>query len=451
MAENYCEAVVMSLRIAWLGPWCEQSAIGAFGLEVVSEIEGRGHDVVVFRSETDDLLLQAPFPGNRSVRQLTHNSMNELKWSFDHVIANIGDHFGFHGAIPDLLGRLGATVIFHDGFIANLAGGYAAKVFNSTESLTALIQLTHGPSVVVDDTDLWRFPLHVIAAERPMLEWLARSASGCVTHSSIWADRLRNACAGPVEVIPLCYPDLEVSLPRPIGDTLTIATVGHVNPNKRADQVIRALASDAALSERCRYQLLGEIENAERQRLSNLADTLNVPSPKFLGRVSEHDLRTALAETDVIACLRHPVLEGGSASLITALLTARPTLVSHQAHYAEIPEGLVLPCHPGNEAPDVASQLRWILDNKDQARALGMRARQYALAVHVKNRYVDKLLRLAARATEISPLVRAATKFGYVLGSIGAEPGDLAIGRISRELAHGFPTMHGSMPEIDGS
>lgn len=438
----------MSLRIAWLGPWCEQSAIAAFGLEVVSEIEARGHDVIVFRSETGDLLLQAPLPGNRSVRHLTRNSMNELNWSFDHVIANIGDHFGFHGAIPDLLGKLSATVIFHDGFIASLAGIYAAQAFNSTESQAALVRLTHGPSVRVDDADPWSLPLHVIAAERPMLEWLARLASGCVTHSPIWADRLRSACAGPVEVIPLCYPDLEISSPRPIGDVLTISTVGHVNPNKRADQVIRALASDVELSQRCRYQLLGEIEDAERQRLSSLAEELNVPSPKFLGRLSEHDLRTSLTETDVIACLRHPVLEGGSASLITALLTARPTLVSHQAHYAEIPEGLVLPCHPGNEAPDVAKQLRWILDNKDQARTLGMRARQYALAVHVKNRYVDKLLKLAIQATELSPLVRAATKFGQILGSIGAEPDDPSISRVARELAYGLPTMHGSMPEV---
>jgi hypothetical protein len=431
----------LSFRIAWLGPWCEQSAIATFGLEVVGEMEARGHDVTIFRSEIGALLLQPPFSGQRPVRPLTQSCVNELRWSFDHIIVNVGDHFGFHGAIPALLPSLGATVIFHDGFIANLAGAYALEGFGSPESQRCLIHLTHGRHVSVDQADIWNSPLQTIAAERPMVEWLARLASGCVTHSSTWADRLRRACAGPVEVIPLCYPELQVEMPHAIGETLTISTVGHVNPNKRADQVLHALASDPELVKRCRYQLLGEIEVAERERLSDLAGRLGIPAPAFAGRLSADGLRAALAATDVIVCLRHPVLEGGSASLITALLTARPTLVSHQAHYAEIPAGLVLPCSPGKEAIDVAKHLRWILHDREEACALGMRARQYALNTHVKDRYVDKLLDLANRAAEFSPLIRAATRLGHVLGSIGAEPEDPSIVSIAGALEQGLPTM----------
>jgi hypothetical protein len=377
--------------------------------------------------------------------------VNELRWSFDHVIANIGDHFGFHGAIPNVLGNLAATVIFHDGFIASLAGAYAVDRSDSAEVQRLLIRLTHGRQVKVEEADVWNAPLEEIAKERPMVEWLARLASGCITHSSVWADRLRHACAGPVEIIELCFPDMSVGLPRPIGQTLIISTVGHANSNKRADEVLRALASDPELTERCRYQLLGEIGPAERERLSSIAQTLKIPAPAFFGRLSADELCAAVAETDVIACLRHPVLEGGSASLITALFTARPTLVSNQAHYADMPEGLVLPCRPGDEAPDVAKHLRWILGFPDQAQELGLRARQYALVTHVKDRYVDELLDLAARATQLSPLVRAATKMGQLLGSIGAEPDDPSGRRIAEAFDEGLPSVRNKMLAIEAS
>jgi hypothetical protein len=431
----------MNLRIAWLGPWTARSAIAAFGLEVVSELEERGDNVTIFRSEMGAPLADPPLHGNRQVVELRSTSIRDLQLSYDHVIANIGDHLGFHGAILPVLHELGATIIFHDGYLASLAGAYVEDLGGTANTYEALIRLTYGPDATVSADDIWNTPLETVAAERPMVEWLARLAAGCVTHSSAWVDRLRQACPGPVAAIPLCYPDPKVSPPRPIGDMLTITTLGHVNRNKRADQVICALASDRELASRCRYQLIGEVSGAERDRLSTLAQALETAAPSFLGRLSDADLRTALAETDVIACLRYPILEGGSASLVTALFTARPTLVSHQAHYADIPAGLVLPCAPGNEAPDVAKHLRWILDKPDEAQALGTRARTYAAVTHVKGRYVDKLLELAARATQISPLVRAAARFGQVLGGIGADPNDPFAERIARALTLGLPSM----------
>ena len=440
MAENGREVAVMTRRVAWLSPWSERSAIATFGLDVVTELEERGHEVTIFRTEMGDLLAVPPFPGKRPVRKLAPNCLVELQRSFDHVIASVGDHFGFHGALTDMIEELGATVIFHDGFLANLASGYIHNLSASNAAFKTFIRLTHGADVTVNEARVWDTPLDVMAAETPMTEWFARRAAGCVTHSSLWEDRLRQACPGSVEVIPLCYPALGSPPPRLITDTLTIATVGYTNENKRADQVLRALGSDPELARRCRYQLLGEISGPERERLSSLAGALGIPTPFFSGRLSDDDLRAALAETDVIACLRHPILESGSASFITALFSARPTLVSHQAHYSEIPEGLVLPCHPGDEAADVARHLRWILDNPGEARAMGMRARHYALATHVRGRYVDKLLDLAVRATEVSPLVKSAVRLGQVLGGFGAQVSDPATERIARTLSRGLPS-----------
>ena len=429
----------MSLRIAWLGPWCEQSAIAQFGLHVVMELERRGHHVTIFRSETGDLLDLPSLNGKRPVNTITEGNLGALRWSFDHVIANLGDHFGFHGALVETIETLGATMIFHDGFLLNLAGAYVRSLSTANDGLAKLVRAIYGLDISIDDVDVWSAPLELIAAQTPMTEWLAPFAAGCVIHSSIWKDRLTRACQGPVEVIQLAYKDLAPAPPRPMEDTLTIATIGTANSNKRADQVLYALASDRDLSRRCRYKLLGDITDAERTRLTELAATLEVPAPYFSERLSDEDLREALVETDVISCLRHPVLEGGSASLVTALFSARPTLVSHQAHYADVPEGLVFPCRAGEEAADVSRHLRWILDHPVEARTIGVRARQYAFETHSSGQYVDRLLDLAARATEFSPAVRTAAKFGRILGDCDSASDEPVVERISRALSSGLP------------
>ena len=100
-----------------------------------------------------------------------------------------------------------------------------------------------------------------------------------------------------------------------------------------------------------------------------------------------------LAAVDAICCLRNPVLEGASASLILAMRTGRPVLVSDHGPYAEIPDGLVLKCRPGHEATDVRLHLEALLADPAPARAMAQRARAYAKATFTASGYADRLLR----------------------------------------------------------
>jgi len=142
-----------------------------------------------------------------------------------------------------------------------------------------------------------------------------------------------------------------------------------------------------------------------------------------------------MSEVDVISCLRHPLLESGSASLIAAMYAARPVLVSHHGTYADLPTGLVLPCAPGQEAPGVAAHLRAILKDPASAQAMGQRARAYAIQTHSAARYVDKLLPALASATAAAPTITSARHQGHILGQLGMPPDDPAAIRIARNLS----------------
>ena len=424
----------MSQRIAWIGPWNQKSAIAAFGQFVVAELAARGHAVTIFRSETGEILGLPPLPAPGTVLPLPSDPLGFGAENFDGVICNVGDHYGHHGAVPEFLEAVPCLAIFHDGLIFNLAAGWSAYRRTAQDAaLHRVVAATYGGDVPAEHCP---FPsdLAEIAAKWPMAEWLARYCAGVITHSDVWTPRLGDACPGAVTVLPLAYPELPLPAPKPLGRRVVAATIGHINRNKCPDAIIEAIGRDPLLRERCEYRLIGPIEPAERERLTALARSLGPVRLHCTGWLDEADLRAAVSEVDVIACLRNPVLEGGSASLVTAMLSARPTLVSDHGVYAEVPGDLVLPCAPGREAEGVAAHLRGILEDPAAAQAMGQRARRYALKTFSATRYVDGLLPALAAATAAAPAVGAANRLGRILGNFGLPPDHQSVGRIAARL-----------------
>jgi glycosyltransferase involved in cell wall biosynthesis len=358
-----------------------------------------------------------------------------LAREYDAVVANLGDHYGHHGAAIPLLLRTPALAVFHDAFLGNLFNGWiAAGGAGGGAAVGPVLSALYGPG---ETPDPFLLPLEEMAARRPMLEWFAALAGGAVAHAEHYADRLRSACPGPVGVIPLAFEG--VALPPPGGmgreeGEVVVATLGHINPNKRVGDMLRAMAASEPLRRRVRYRLIGPVEPAEREALDGLARALGVPEPEFTGWVDDADLPRRLADVDALCCLRNPVLEGASASLILAMRSGRPVLVSDHGPYGEVPDGLVLKCRPGHEATDVRLHLEALLADPAPARAMAARARAYADETFTAGRYADLLLAHIGRVAEHLPAVRAATAMGRTLAGFGMAPDDPAGLRVADAL-----------------
>jgi glycosyltransferase involved in cell wall biosynthesis len=190
----------------------------------------------------------------------------------------------------------------------------------------------------------------------------------------------------------MTFPDLP---PPPVPwSRTTIAVIGHLNPNKRIDQVILAIGSSPFLRRRCRLRLIGDATEAARQQLVSLASIADIAPLEITGWVSDDELRSQLRDVDVISCLRNPVLEGASASLILGMVSGRPTLVSDQSFYADVPDNCVLKCTPGAEALDVMRHLERLVASPDEALAMGQRARSFALKRFSPASYAKSLIAL---------------------------------------------------------
>ena len=355
MATDDRKAADLSLRLLWAGPWNERSAIGFFGTVVARELVALGHQVEVVRTEIGPCLSVPARTAPGLIHLPGSQSITELVDKFDGVIVNLGNHYGFHGGAIPLLREVSPLIILHDAWMGGFLDGWREAAGD----------------------DAWRVDRFVrgLSDDASGIELFCALASGAIVHGPHYLALANRGCPGPVATLQLAYTAEKIPPPRPIGDALVVATIGQVNATRQADQVIRAVGTSERLRHRVDYILAGPVEPEERAGLLDLARSVGAREPQFTGWLSDEALRTLIGGTDVICCLRYPALEGGSASLITAMLSQRPTLVSNHASYAGIPNEAVMKCVPGHETADVQFHLEAILDEPAAARAMGERAR----------------------------------------------------------------------------
>ena len=328
---------------------------------------------------------------------------------------NLGDHYGFHGGALSILRDAAPLVILHDAWMGNFVHNWQSAVGREHSLHVASF-------------------LDGLGGDESGIAPLCGLASGVVVHSAHYRGVVEAACPGPVMTIPLSHTSEALSPPRPIGEHLIVTTIGHVNKNRRADEVIRALGSSERLRDRVRYMLVGPVESDQKAHLLALACQVGAPAPHFTGWVPDDVLRLLMAGTDVFCCLRYPALEGASGSLIFSLLSGRPTLVSNHASYAEIPDGLVMKCTPGQEAADVACHLETVLDAPDAAQSMGRQAREFALENFAPATYATRLLQALDAATRAEPAIRVARMIGRQLAQLGMKADDPSVERMDKLL-----------------
>jgi len=239
--------------------------------------------------------------------------------------------------------------------------------------------------------------------------------------------------------MPLAYNALSAFQPlalagREQSSDVTVLTIGLVNQNKRVERVIRAIGSSDVLRERCRYHVVGPVTHQEHQRLKAVARAVSFQKLQITGEVSDGFLRAEIEAADLICCLRWPVLEGGSASAVEAMLSGRPVVVTDAGFYRDLPDDLVFKVDPQRELGVLTSQLtRLVLDPALRV-AVGARAAAWAKAAFSVDSYVARLVPFLEEVARLRPTLDTAAHFGHLFSDLGLLPGDPAVERLATIL-----------------
>lgn len=413
------------MNIVLFTPAVKTSAIGRMACLVTRELLAQGHEVSVVRTE-DEVFLDKP-KHDFGVELIPWNDSDQivsLANQADALVYQVGDNYPFHRGCLEWLPRLPGIVCLHDFFLGHLFYGWSQE---RRQEADAILRAWYGDEVA---RRFFSYPDSEAFIEgtrntSPMTQWMCSMAHGVITHSSWGIDRVLKACPGPVYVAPLAY-DAPENIFKNSGThssdggrQFRILTIGHVNPNKRVESVIRAIANSALLRQRSTYRLVGQIRPETIHELSVLARNSGV-NLVISGEVDDAALAHAVEQADVISCLRWPSLEAASASAIEAMLYGKPTVVTDTGFYRELPDECVKKIDPNNEIDSLQSTLEQLFKDLELRHTLGIQGQQWAKSTFTPENYARKLIDIADSVNKAKPMIAAANYFVDVMNRWGA-------------------------------
>jgi glycosyltransferase involved in cell wall biosynthesis len=231
-------------------------------------------------------------------------------------------------------------------------------------------------------------------------------------------------CSGPIWIFPLCHPksvpDLEMEDKRSLDERnprLRILTIGHINPNKRVDQIINAIGLRKELRDNVSYHVVGPIESvlleSYRRRVAELAIDV-----MFFGEVPDEVLDREIRNADVVVALRWPPLVAGSASVVEALWHGKPTIVTDVGCFRDLPDDVVVKVAP-DDVDQLCAALMLLVDNRDRRAKLSARARAFATSEFSPERYAENVRKFCEVVLKKSFAMSAAVSMVRQLGRWG--------------------------------
>jgi glycosyltransferase involved in cell wall biosynthesis len=416
-----------AVKIAWFTPLAPRSAIGEFSVHVAGEL-AKFAEVELWTSDEPPLLdTDLPVvryrPGSSELGGLTQR---------DAIVYNMGDYLPFHGDIHAVSREHPGVVILHDRVLHHLfAGKWLMGPDSSRELYVERMRAYYGElgaeaartSLEGERRPVWESDEEVLAY--PLYEEGILNALGVVVHSESQAVDVRARWVGPVRALHLpCYSDTLRHVdgrppPAPAGGRMCLLTVGHLNPNKQVHRVVEMLAADPELAAQVTYRVAGPddgfgayVEDL-RRFIARHADLLDV---EILGWQPQDELDRLMSEADIFINLRHPVMEGSSASLMRQLAYGRPVLCFGSGFFGELPGEAVVRV-PAGDFVAAANALRELVADDERRRRTGRQARALMASYHERV-YVEELLMLIEQSRRAAPALRFLDNVAGELGNM---------------------------------
>jgi glycosyltransferase involved in cell wall biosynthesis/GNAT superfamily N-acetyltransferase len=429
------------VKVAWFTPFSPKSAIGDFGDRVTRRLAEHA-DVEIWVPDLEEVR-ESALP----VRRFAHDpSLLSRLAGIDHIVYNLGDNLGYHGAIYDVSREFPGIVILNDRIYQHffaagwLEGNRASRYVERMEALYGDAGLSAAQSSLAarrvpvweHDDDTMRFPL---------FEDILAGARGAIVHAQSHADVVRSRWLGPVRVF--AYP----TAPPPRGDgqrvewpvdpsRTLVATVGYVNRNKQVHRVVEALGRDRSLAQRVQYVVVGPYDpnGAYAASLFETIERLGLQDTvELLGFRSDEEVAGLMDAADFFVNLRYPAMEGWSGSLAQQLALGKPAIVTDSGNAAELPDDVVRKVAPADDDALLAA-LRELVDDEALRRQTGEAAAALA-AERTPERYAADFLAFLEDVRAWKPILDLCDTVVDELATIGADPALRVVEVVAEEVA----------------
>lgn len=426
------------MKFVVFSPFAKASAIGRVTALIVKAIADRGDYVVVVRTERESMLQTPQHATDAAVIPWTDDdAVRAAVDGADALVYQIGNSYSYHRGGLHWLPLLPGIVCLHDFLVAHL---FAEWAYENREHAEHILTGWYGADAATDffKPDTPQTFIDMASRLYPMTEWIASMALCVVSHSHWGMLRVAQACAGPLRVVPLPYDAPSCASASP-GDNrkdglVNLLTVGHVNPNKRIDSIIRAIGSSAYLRQAISYRLCGLIEPRVAIELTSLARAQGV-NLEISGETDDHVLQSAMNDADIVCCLRWPSLEAASATAIEGLLYGKAVVVTDAAFYSELPDDCVQKISLTDEVAELRAALERLCRDTQAREAMAARGQQWARQTFSAPNYAAQLADLASAVAVCAPAIGMVQNLFAVLQSWDASAALIAAHDIAAPLS----------------
>lgn len=403
------------MRLAVFAPMApDRTGIATYATELALAL-ARRCEVRIFTQTTNALpvggLEMVHFPADPwSLKSLA---------GYDHILYHVGNNPWYHQQIRHAHGIFPGSVVLHDMVLYFLAAGFGRGALLKELLLAdpaATPDLARIEADCIDGHLLrYRYP-----SRHPSIHGLLERTAHFIVHNRTTANALAAlGYKGRIDVVPLMHyelarageSDARGNLRAEMGYSdkdFVLGAFGFIGATKRLDQVMRAMASlrDRGLGEHLRLLIVGEGDS-----LDGMVAELGLGEVvRKAGYVPDEQFRAYLGAIDALANLRFPSHGESSASLIQAMAAGCPCIVTDDAWFSELPDGVVAKVgHGETEVDEIAATLQRLAADPSAAAALGEAGRRHVTTEHspdlVASRYLDALaaVRPAARPAPTTP------------------------------------------------
>lgn len=178
---------------------------------------------------------------------------------------------------------------------------------------------------------------------------------------------------------------------------ILIASFGFVTPEKRISWVLNVVKELAYFYNNIRYVIVGEVAShydvADEIRARNLQEIVQIT-----GRTSRQEFHRWMSRADIVINLRYPSAREMSATLLRAMASGKPVLMSRLLHLQEIPDDAVIRVRPDHEQADIFHNLWQLIESKSLREKIGRKAAEYIQSHHRSDQMLKQYVELIETA-----------------------------------------------------
>ena len=145
-AAQFANLTGLAMKIAWVTPLAQSSAIGRVSATIVKALCARNHEVTIIRAER----IRDDADSNHAVAARTiwwqDVSPNEIELDNDAIVLNLGDNYNFHAGALAFIRNVPCVGIFHDFYCYNLFNGWLAHNGLGEDIHQREVRYTYGAS-----------------------------------------------------------------------------------------------------------------------------------------------------------------------------------------------------------------------------------------------------------------------------------------------------------------